>query len=151
MNSRKHSGERPEPEIDFYQEEWLTPTGESVTRGTLVVQRTNPPNTREESRLFDLIGQIDYKILSGHKVYLQVKGTAYKVLYGVYWRSVMTGAEYWGLKCEQIEQGMWAEGNRATLQVDLPIYYTTDGWAVEDQSLLFLISKDAYAYEKTVL
>ena len=109
------------------------------------------PSAKEESRLFDLIGKIDLKILQGGCVYIQVNGLAYKVLYGVYWRSVHSGIKYWGFRCEQIERGMWSEEETATSQVDIPICYTTDGWVVEEQSLKFLLYRDMPLFENRFL
>jgi hypothetical protein len=100
------------------------------------------PSAKEESKLFDLIGKIDLKILQGECVYIQVNGLAYKVLYGVYWRSIHSGTKYWGFRCEQIERGMWSAEETATSQVDIPICYTNDGWVVEEQSLNFLLYRD---------
>lgn len=98
------------------------------------------PSARDESRLFDLIGKIDHKVLQGYSLYIQIRGTAYKVLYGVYWRSVYTDKQFWGLRCEEIERGMWAEGDSGTIRIDLPICYTDEGWTVEEQSLQLLLS-----------
>ena len=109
------------------------------------------PSAREESRLFDLIGKIDLKILQGECVYIQVNGLAYKVLYGVYWRSVHSGVKYWGFRCEQIDRGMWSEEETATSKVDIPICYTTDGWVVEEQSLKFLLYRDMPLFESSLL
>ncbi|HEX8175053.1 MAG TPA: hypothetical protein VF543_08040 [Pyrinomonadaceae bacterium] len=98
------------------------------------------PSATEESRLFDLIGRIDHKVLQGHPLYIQIRGTAYKILYGVYWRSIYSGKQFWGLRCEEIERGMWAEGDSDTTRIDLPIRYTDEGWTVEEQSLQFLLT-----------
>jgi hypothetical protein len=108
------------------------------------------PSARDESTLFDLIGKIDHKILQGDCVYIQVRGIAYKILYGVYWRSVCSGAQFWGFRCEEIERGMWAEGSVATTQVDIPICFTQDGWVVEEQSLKFILFKDTFLFEYTL-
>ncbi|HEX8145543.1 MAG TPA: hypothetical protein VF553_23440 [Pyrinomonadaceae bacterium] len=102
--------------------------------------------SRDESLLFDLIGKIDHKILQGVAVYVEVQGIAYKVLYGVYWRSIYSGIAYWGLRCEAIEKGMWAQGNQATDKVDIPISNTPEGWVVEGQSLKFLLYRDMASY-----
>lgn len=98
------------------------------------------PSACEESRLFDLIGKIDHRVLQGHSLYIQIRGTAYKILYGVYWRSVYSGKQFWGLRCEEIERGMWAESDSDTTRIDLPIHYTDEGWTVEEQSLQFLLN-----------
>lgn len=103
-------------------------------------------SSRDESLLFDLIGRIDHKILQGVAVYIEVHGTAYKVLYGVYWRSIYSGIAYCGLKCEAIERGMWADGRQATDQVDIPIRHSPEGWVVEGQSLRYLLYRDSLNY-----
>ncbi|HKS28344.1 MAG TPA: hypothetical protein VJS44_11015 [Pyrinomonadaceae bacterium] len=98
------------------------------------------PSARDESRLFDLIGRIDHRVLQGHSFYIQIRGTAYKILYGVYWRSIYSDKQFWGLRCEEIERGMWAEDDTDTTCIDLPIRYTDEGWTVEEQSLQFLLT-----------
>jgi hypothetical protein len=108
------------------------------------------PSARDESRLFDLIGRIDHKVLEGYSLYIQVRGIAYKVLYGIYWRSVYSDQQFWGLRCEEIERGMWAEGNSDTTSIDLPILYTEEGWTVEEQSLQFLLNRDLPLFEKSI-
>ena len=100
------------------------------------------PSARDESYLFDLIGKIDHKVIQGYSLYIQIRGIAYKVLYGVYWRSVYSDQRFWGLRCEEIERGMWTEGSEETACIDLPIKYTEEGWTVEEQSLQFLLNKD---------
>jgi hypothetical protein len=39
-------------------------------------------SAREQSRLFDLLGRINYKILTGKQVYVQTGGVVYKTVYG---------------------------------------------------------------------
>jgi hypothetical protein len=114
-------------------------------------EESNAPSAKEESRLFDLIGKIDLKILQGGCVYIQVRGVAYKVLYGVYWRSVHSGTKFWGFRCEEIERGMWSEGDIAPNRVDIPICYTLDGWVVEEQSLKFLLYRDMPLFDNGLL
>ena len=108
------------------------------------------PTARDESRLFDLIGRIDHKVLQGHSFYIQIRGIAYKVLYGVYWRSIYSGERFWGLRCEEIDKGMWAEGDADTNCIDLPIAYTDEGWTVEEQSLQFLLNRDLPLFENSI-
>ena len=108
------------------------------------------PSARDESRLFDLIGRIDHKVLQGYSFYIQIRGIAYKVLYGVYWRSVYSDKQFWGLRCEEIERGMWADDNSDTTRIDLPISYTEDGWAVEEQSLQLLLNRDLPLFENNI-
>jgi hypothetical protein len=109
------------------------------------------PSATDESRLFDLIGRIDHKVLQGYSLYIQIRGIAYKVLYGVYWRSVYSDEQFWGLRCEEIERGMWADGNDDTTCIDLPISYTEEGWSVEEQSLQYLLNKDLPLFESNTL
>jgi len=108
------------------------------------------PSASDESRLFDLIGRIDHRVLQGHSFYIQIRGTAYKILYGVYWRSVYSGKQFWGLRCEEIERGMWADDDSDTNRIDLPISYTEDGWAVEEQSLQLLLNRDLPLFENNI-
>jgi hypothetical protein len=135
--------EMDDPDSEGYGAAAASPASEEVVVClSSTDDEENGPSAKEESRLFDLIGKIDLKILRGECVYIQVNGLAYKVLYGVYWRSIYSGAKYWGFRCEQIERGMWSAEETATSQVDIPICYTTDGWVVEEQSLKFLLYRD---------
>jgi hypothetical protein len=126
-------------------------TSEEAAPGSATETEGLGPSAKDESRLFDLIGRIDLKILQGECIYIQVNGLAYKVLYGIYWRSVHSGVKYWGFRCEQIERGMWSEEETATSLVDIPISYTTDGWVVEEQSLKFLLYRDMPLFEYSLL
>src|SRR5689334_13349374 len=80
------------------------------------------PTAREQCRLLDLLGRINYKILSGSRVYVEVDGVVYKTLYGGYWRSVFTGIEHYLLRCEQVSGNAWNKDNGTS--VDLPIAYS---------------------------
>ncbi len=142
------------PEDTYYRFEALGETGEEAAS---LSPRANPniydlslsvPSARDESYLFDLIGKIDHKVLQGYSLYIQIQGIAYKVLYGVYWRSVYSDERFWGLRCEEIERNMWAEGQADTACIDLPIRYTEEGWTVEEQSLQFILNKDLPLLEK---
>src|SRR5687768_13089167 len=102
------------------------------------------PSMREQCRLLDLLGRINYKILSGNRVYVEVDGVVYKTLYGGYWRSVFTGIEHYLLRCEQVSGSAWAsdprsEGNGS---VDLPIAYSREGWTARGHSLSFILNRD---------
>jgi hypothetical protein len=98
------------------------------------------PTAREQSRLFDLLGRINYKILNGTRVYVEVDGVVYKTLYGGYWRSVFTGIEHFLLRCEQVSGNAWnQEGSTA---VDLPIAYSNNGWTARGHSLSFILNRD---------
>jgi hypothetical protein len=137
-------------DADSHSERWMTDTPDEHVSVSVADHQTISLTSRDESLLFDLIGRIDHKILQGVAVYIEVQGTAYKVLYGVYWRSIYSGVAYWGLKCEAIERGMWADGRLATDQVDIPIRHSAEGWVVEGQSLRFLLYRDManYAMER---
>src|SRR6476660_1637551 len=79
-------------------------------------------SAREQCRLLDLLGRINYRILSGNRVYIEVGGVVYKTIYGGYWRSVFTGIEHYLLHCEQVSSAAWADDN--VKPVDLPIAYS---------------------------
>jgi hypothetical protein len=131
---------------DPRSERWLDPEPDQCISVLVADDQNLALTSRDESLLFDLIGKIDHKILQGVAVYIEVQGIAYKVLYGVYWRSIYSGIAYWGLKCEAIEKGMWAQGAEATDKVDIPICNTPEGWVVEGQSLRFLLYRDMASY-----
>ncbi len=130
-------------------DEFNTGDGRTALETTLLLYSTPPegivPAATEQSRLFDLLGKINYKILQGSDVYLQVGGAAYRVLYGVYWRSVHTGTQFWGLRCAEIADGMWREESAARARIDLPLRFTKNGWMIETQSLRFLLYDDSFA------
>lgn len=96
------------------------------------------PEVTDQTSLLQLLGLINFRILSGNALYVEVNGMAYKILYGAYWRSVFNGSEHYLLKCEEIARGMWMEGNQKQCEVDLSIGYTNDGWLVKGQSLKFM-------------
>ena len=102
------------------------------------------PTVHDQCRLLDLLGRINYKIISGNRVYVEVDGVVYKTLYGGYWRSVFTGIEHYLLRCEQVSGNSWAldskgEGNGS---VDLPIAYSKGGWTARGHSLSFILNRD---------
>lgn len=100
------------------------------------------PSVQDQSKLLELLGLINFKILSGNSLYLEVDGMVYKILYGVYWRSVFTGAEHYILRCNEITAGMWIEDRDATGEVDLVIRCTEGGWIVKDCSLRLIACRD---------
>ena len=100
------------------------------------------PDAREQSRLLHLLGLINYKIIRGNRVYIEVGGIVYKTLYGGYWRSVFTGVEHYLLRCQEISGGMWTEGGTSVGMVDLPITHTKEGWAAKGHSLMFMLHRD---------
>jgi hypothetical protein len=99
------------------------------------------PTAREQCRLLDLLGRINYRILSGNRVYVEVEGVVYKTIYGGYWRSVFTGIEHYLLRCEKVSSSAWADDNRGP--VDLPIAYSSAGWTTKGHSLSFLLNRSA--------
>ena len=100
------------------------------------------PDVRDQTRVLELLGRINYKIISGNRFYIEVGGVVYKTLYGGYWRSVFTGIEHYLLRCEQVSGSMWAEESCTGTAVDLPIVYSNDGWTAKGHSLSFMLSRD---------
>ena len=100
------------------------------------------PTIKEQTRILDLLGRINYKIISGKRVYVEVGGIVYKTLYGGYWRSVFTGLEHYLLRCEQVSDCVWADDSETSPVVDLPIAYSNEGWTASGHSLSFMLSRD---------
>ncbi|HEX6624132.1 MAG TPA: hypothetical protein VF064_10500 [Pyrinomonadaceae bacterium] len=103
------------------------------------------PEATEQSRLFDLLGRINYVVLRGSGLYLQAGGKVYRVRYGAYWQSVYSGEQHWELRCEEVGYGVWADGHETTFVIDLPIRYTRHGWVIEVGSLFCLLYSDLLA------
>ena len=119
--------------------QWLS--AEAAFPGEDWILTHTDPDAREQSRLFDLLGRINYKILTGNRVYVEVGGVRYRTLYGGYWRSVYTGIQHFLLRCEAMPDPLW--GEEASLGVvDLPIAYSREGWTASGQSLSFLLNRD---------
>ena len=112
-------------------------------------QPADNPSMREQCRLLDLLGRINYKILSGNRVYVEVDGVVYKTLYGGYWRSVFTGIEHYLLRCEQVSGNVWSEEYKAP--VDLPIAYSDNGWTARGHSLSFILNRDPKQNPSTLI
>ena len=98
------------------------------------------PSVKEQCSVLDLLGKINYRILTGNRVYIEVGGTVYRTLYGGYWRSVFTGIEHYLLRCEQVSGGAWSNNSSA---VDLPIAYSKEGWTASGHTLSFIINRDS--------
>lgn len=118
----------------------------SLPNDALVLNRSSRfdcanPDARDRSRLLQLLGSINYKIVKGNTVYIEVGGIVYKTLWGLYWRSVYTGVEHYLLRCQQISGCVWAEES-ATDLIDLPITRTNEGWSAEGYSLMFMLNRD---------
>jgi len=107
------------------------------------------PTAREQCRLLDLLGRINYKILSGNRVYVEVDGVVYKTLYGGYWRSVFTGIEHYLLRCEQVSGNAWNKDQSTS--VDLPIAYSSHGWTARGHSLSFILNRDFTENQSTLI
>jgi len=103
-------------------------------------QYADSPSMREQCRLLDLLGRINYRILSGNRVYVEVGGIVYKTVYGGYWRSVFTGIEHYLLHCEQVSSAVWKEDQ--TTAIDLPIAYSNGGWTTKGHSLSFILNRE---------
>ncbi len=94
----------------------------------------------DQCRLLDLLGRINYRIISGKRVYVEVDGVVYRTVYGGYWRSVFTGIEHYLLRCEQVSGSAWTNENSGS--VDLPIAYSKEGWTARGHSLSFILNRD---------
>jgi hypothetical protein len=136
--------EHPQQPMQRYQpEQWRC--GEAFLSQEELPSHFDPlinPDAREQSRLLDLLGRINYKILTGNRVYVEVGGVVYRTLYGGYWRSVFTGIQHYLLRCEEIQSSVWAESAEAPVIVDLPISYSNEGWNASGHSLSFLLSRE---------
>lgn len=109
-------------------------------RGFLIDKRPlMPPGARDQTKLLDLIGKINFKIIKGKRVYIEVGGVVYKTHYGGYWRSVFTGVEHYLFRCEQVSGSVWADDSDEDPIVDLPIVYSNEGWTASGHSLSFML------------
>ncbi|HXD34191.1 MAG TPA: hypothetical protein VN643_23945 [Pyrinomonadaceae bacterium] len=99
-------------------------------------------DARDQSRLLDLLGRINYRILKGSSVYIQVGGIVYKTLCGLYWRSVFTGVEHYLLRCQEVSWSTWNEEEASVNFVDLPITSSKAGWTANGQSLMFMLNRE---------
>ena len=104
-------------------------------------QSAADPTARDQCRLLDLLGRINYRILSGNRVYIEVEGVVYKTIYGGYWRSVFTGIEHYLLRCERVSSAAWAD--ESVKPIDLPIAYSAAGWTTSGHSLSFLLNRSS--------
>jgi len=100
------------------------------------------PSARDQTKVMELLGKVNYKIIHGKRVYVEVDGVVYKTLYGGYWRSVFTGVEHYLLRCEQVSGSIWAEESCTAGAVDLPIAYSHDAWSAGGYSISFMLSRE---------
>ena len=136
--------ERHSQQMLQYQPEAWRDDGCSLSPEERVFSRRHRshPDVRDQSLILDLLGRINYKIIKGDRVYVEVGGMVYKTLYGGYWRSVFTGVEHYLLKCEEVSGSIWTEGSAAAAVVDLPIVYSKEGWTTSGYSVSFMLSRD---------
>jgi hypothetical protein len=139
MNHKKHCQQLPEYEPESWRGE-----SSSVKGGTFSVldQSQSSPSAREQTKCLELLGKVNYKIIHGSRVYVEVGGVVYKTHYGGYWRSVFTGIEHYLLRCEQVSGSIWAEENSTPGAVDLPIAYSNDAWSASGYSISFMLSRE---------
>src|SRR5215813_13518107 len=128
-------------EVSYTPESWRSDEVNVLSDEWLPHCVSSSPSAREQSRLFDLLGRINYKILTGKQVYVQTGGVVYKTIYGGYWRSVFTGIEHYLLHCEQVSCAVWKEEEKTTA-VDLPIAYSNGGWTTSGHSLSFILNRE---------
>ncbi len=100
------------------------------------------PTVRDQTRLLELMGKINFNIIKGKRVYIEVGGVVYKTRYGGYWRSVFTGVEHYLFRCEQVSGSVWADDSDTDPTVDLPIVYSNDGWTASGHSLSFMLARE---------
>jgi hypothetical protein len=129
--------------LQYQPEAWrtddssLAPAQHAFTR-----RHRSHPDVQDQTRILELLGRINYKIIKGSRVYIEVGGVVYKTLYGGYWRSVFTGVEHYLFRCKQVSGSIWAEESSADTAVDLPIVYSNEGWTAGGHSLSFMLSRD---------
>src|ERR1044072_1806922 len=99
------------------------------------------PSKREQCGLLDLLGRINYRIMSGNRVYVEVGGVVYKTIYGGYWRSVFTGIEHYLLHCEQVSAAVGEDDEKST-GGDLPSADSNGGWTTSGHSLSFILNRE---------
>jgi hypothetical protein len=128
--------------IQYQPEAWRADKAEVSGQRSEVSRSQAHPDVYEQTRVLELLGRVNYKIIKGNRVYVEVDGVVYKTLYGGYWRSVFTGIEHYLLRCEQVSGFVWAEESCASEAVDLPIAYSNDGWTAGGYSLSFMLSRD---------
>jgi hypothetical protein len=131
------------PQMPRYKPEaWRDddPSADNILSGS---SSASNPSVHDQCRLLDLLGRINYKIISGKRVYVEVDGVVYKTLYGGYWRSVFTGIEHYLLRCEQVSGNAWSDvAGEGSGSVDLPIAYSKEGWTARGHSLSFILNRD---------
>jgi hypothetical protein len=141
MNSEGHNPIRARYEHGAWRDEETTRPHDPFQPSARSEFESVNPTPRDRSRLLQLLGSINYKVLQQNRVYFEVDGVVYKTLWGLYWRSVFTGVEHYLLRCQPIS-GVWNEGNAVVDMIDLPISRTKEGWAAKGQSLNFMLNRE---------
>jgi hypothetical protein len=129
-------------EVGAWCDDETNPPKEAYLRPQLNQFDGGNPDARERGRLLRLLGLINYRILTGNRVYVEVGGNVYRTLYGGYWRSVFTGVEHYLLKCQAVSGSIWTEGSIEVDLVDLPIAHTQEGWTAQGHSVMFMLNRD---------
>ena len=145
MNHERHWQQMLQYQPEAWRDDGRTDVRDQrseVSFHALLQRPQSDPDVREQTRVLELLGRVNYKIIKGSKVYIEVDGVVYKTLYGGYWRSVFTGIEHYLLRCEQVSGSIWAEEDLTGAAVDLPIAYSNDGWTASGHSLSFMLSRD---------
>ncbi|MGI8732171.1 MAG: hypothetical protein ACR2LM_02585 [Pyrinomonadaceae bacterium] len=139
MGNEKHRWHtlQYEPEAWRNEDNSLSPE-----RDVFMRRHRSHPDVRDQTLILELLGRINYKIIKGHRVYVEADGIVYKTLYGGYWRSVFTGIEHYLLKCEEVSGSIWTDGSADASVVDLPIAYSKEGWTARGHSVSFMLSRD---------
>ena len=106
MNKVWHRQQTPQYTSEAWRNDEYSPSTEEDAFMRLYRSHSSP-DVLDQSRLLDLLGRINYKILSGNRVYVEAGGVVYKALYGAYWRSVFTGIEHYSLRCEEVSGSKW--------------------------------------------
>jgi hypothetical protein len=141
---------QPEALRRYEPESWRNDE-DNVAPAAGTPSKSSTPDARDATRVFDLLGRVNYKIIAGNRVYVEVGGVVYKTLYGGYWRSVFTGIEHYLLRCEQVSGSIWAEEDSYASAVDLPVRYSKDGWTADGYSISFLLARDSNAGQRVPL
>ena len=135
--------ERHQQMLQYEPEAWRKNDNSRSPGQELFIRRQRShPDVRDQTLILELLGRVNYKIIKGHRVYVEAGGVVYKTLYGGYWRSVFTGIEHYLLKCEKVSGSIWREGSAATDVVDLPIAFSSDGWTARGHAISFMLSRD---------
>jgi hypothetical protein len=129
--------------LQYQPEAWRSDdTDLSFDEDVFARRHRTDPDVRDKSLILELLGRINYRIIKGHRVYVETGGVVYKTLYGGYWRSVFTGIEHYLLKCEKVSGSIWREADDEAAVVELLIIFSQEGWTAKGHSLSFMLMRD---------